>query len=432
MPPSEDLVEVIITAVATTAAAGPDQTVCAATTTTLAGNTAIVGTGVWSYISGPTGYIITDPSSPSTTITGLIPGTYIFQWTITNGVCPPSSDQVEINNLNALQNQVSAAVITICSGQPVTITGDNPSGGTGTYTYQWQESADGINWTDIPSATLQNHTTTLITSMYFRRKVTSAPCETYSNIIFITVQASVATNTISTDQSICINTAPATITGTLPTGGNGVYIYAWEQSADGVNWIAITGAVNFDFNPGVLTQTTLYRRTVSTTLCSGPQSNMSNVVTITVNLDSKALFEANPTIRCAPFDLSTAITVAPFPGRNGLYQWFADGTPIGNNTTGVLPGYTMNTPGDTVIIKLVTTSQFGCKADSMEIPFVTVTIAMANFTKTPVNGCGPLTVTFTNTSSILNNTVQYSWNFGTEQCSIRRTRACYCQLFQQC
>jgi hypothetical protein len=121
------------------------------------------------------------------------------------------------------------------------------------------------------------------------------------------------------------------------------------------------------------------------------------VVTITVNQDSRALFTGNPTLRCAPFDLSTAIIVTPFPDRNGLYEWFANGLPIGNNTTGVFPGYSINNPGTTVTIKLRTTSQHGCRPDSMQITFNTVVTAFANFTKTPATGCGPLTVTFTNT-----------------------------------
>ena len=76
----------------------------------------------------------------------------------------------------------------------------------------------------------------------------------------------------------------------------------------------------------------MYRRIVYTTdLCNGPQANTSVPVTITISQDSKAQFSANPTIGCAPFDLSTAITVTPFPDRNGQYQWFANGVLFGTN-----------------------------------------------------------------------------------------------------
>ncbi len=413
-PPSNSFVDVFVTATPTLAAAGPDQTLCDATNTTLAGNTAMVGSGTWTFVSGPNSPTITTTASSSSSVTGLIPGTYIFQWTITNGVCPPSTDQVQINNLNDLQNQISAAVTTICSGQTVTLLGSTPTGGTGSYIYQWEQSIDGgVNWLNIAAATLQSYTGTLTGTTCFRRKVTSLPCEKYSNVICITVNPSVTNNAIASNQSICINTAAAIITGSLPTGGNGIYSYQWQRfdPVAGV-WNDIAGATNIDYDPGVLTQTTLYRRVVSTTLCTGPQANNSNTVTITVNQDSKALFSANPTLHCAPFDLRTAIIVTPFPDRNGLYEWFADGVLIGSNATGAFPVYSLLNPGTTVVIKLRTTSQHGCKPDSMEITFNTVVTAVANFTKTPVSGCGPLTVTFTNTSNSLNSTIQYFWNFG--------------------
>lgn len=412
-PFSEDNIQVVVTAQATVAMAGPDQTLCAATNTTLAGNSAIIGTGAWTYVSGPAGYSITDPSLPNSTITGLIPGSvYVFQWTITNGVCPPSTDQVQINDLNALQGSISSPVTVICAGQQVTITGSNPTGGTGTYSYQWQQSMDGTTWANIPSATAQNYTAVLTDSVYFRCRISSLPCEIFSNVVFIAVQPAVSNNIIAANQGICINTTAATITGSPPTGGDGNYTYQWQQSTDGISWTDISGATNADYSPGVLVQTVYFRRMVNTVLCNGPQANISNVVTITVNNDSRALFTANPVIDCAPFDLNTAITVTPFPDRNGLYQWWANGVPIGSSTTGTFPGYVIASPGSTVMIKLKTTSQYGCKPDSMEIPFTTVETAIAGFTKTPASGCGPLTVTFTNTSTILNSSIQYFWNFG--------------------
>jgi PKD repeat protein len=420
-PPSESFVDVFVTAAATISNAGSDQTLCAATSVTLAGNTPTIGTGVWTPVPLPGTATITNPGFPNTTITGLQPGiTYTFQWTITNGVCPPSTDQVQIINLNDLVNTISAPIITICASQSVTITGAAPTGGNGAYTYQWEQSADGVtNWTAVLTAgTNQSYTTTLATSMCFRRKVTSLPCQTYSNVVCITVQAAVAANTIAANQSICINTAPATITGSVPTGGNGVYTYLWQQSTDGgTNWLPAIGPnTAIDYTPPVLITTTWYRRIVSTSLCSGPQANNSNIVIITVNQDSKALFTANPTIHCAPFNLSTAITVTSFPDRNGLYQWvkIINGieSPVGSNTTGVFPGYTITNSGDTVIIKLVTTSQYGCKADSMQIEFITITTAVADFTRTPASGCGPLLVTFANTSTNVDNNTLYFWNFG--------------------
>jgi len=51
-------------------------------------------TGIWSLISGA-GKIF-DPASPTTGISGLSPGLNKFLWTVTNKVCPASSDSVTI------------------------------------------------------------------------------------------------------------------------------------------------------------------------------------------------------------------------------------------------------------------------------------------------------------------------------------------------
>jgi PKD repeat protein len=413
-PPSNDTVQIVVSAFATVAAAGPDQNLCAATTATLAANTAIVGNGTWAYVSGPAGYTITNPALPNTTITGLVTGTYVFSWTIINSVCPPTSDNVQVTVYDDINNQIIAPVVTICSGQTVTINGAVPTGGTGTYTYSWEQSPNGVTgWVAVvPAATTISYTTTLTAPTYFRRRVTSLPCDKFSNVIFIDVQPGVNNNSIAANQSICTGTAAAIITGSTPTGGNNIFGYQWQDSttASGA-WNNIPGATNISYNPGVLTQTTFYRRIVNTALCNGPQANISLQVKITVNENSRAVYTATPLTGCTPFNLSTVINVSTFPDRNGLYTWYADGVLIGSNSTGIFPGFIMTTPGDTVIIKLVTSSQFGCKADSIERQFVTVATAIAQFNRTPANGCGPLTVLFNNTSNLTTG-VQFFWNFG--------------------
>ena len=66
--------------------AGPDDSVCAAPIYNFAGNTP-TGTylGQWNLVSGPSGVNFADSSLPSTSVTGLIEGRYLFEWTISNG-----------------------------------------------------------------------------------------------------------------------------------------------------------------------------------------------------------------------------------------------------------------------------------------------------------------------------------------------------------
>ena len=87
--------------------AGPDQEFCyPISNTTLGGNALIPpATGFWTLISG-SGSLV-DPGNPSTGVTGLLVGENIFEWTVSNGPCgPTSSDQVSIFIYD--QNQLTA------------------------------------------------------------------------------------------------------------------------------------------------------------------------------------------------------------------------------------------------------------------------------------------------------------------------------------
>ncbi len=67
-------------------------------------------------------------------------------------------------------------------------------------------------------------------------------------------------------QPICSGTSPGNITGSIPTGGTGTYTYYWEQStaSSTTGFIAAPGINNtINYTPGNLTQTTWYRRTVT-------------------------------------------------------------------------------------------------------------------------------------------------------------------------
>lgn len=77
----------------TIADAGLGLTLCEGDPVNLSGNTPLIAgeTGLWTT---PGIGIITTPTNPTTTVTGLTLGSYYFTWTITNANCPPSSDSV--------------------------------------------------------------------------------------------------------------------------------------------------------------------------------------------------------------------------------------------------------------------------------------------------------------------------------------------------
>ncbi len=83
----------------TVAAAGPDQDVEGAIfTTTLEANSAsgFQETGSWTEQSGDGKGIFTDLNDPATAFSGTAGVTYTLRWTISNGVCADSSDDVNV------------------------------------------------------------------------------------------------------------------------------------------------------------------------------------------------------------------------------------------------------------------------------------------------------------------------------------------------
>src|SRR5882672_2121621 len=110
----------------TTANAGTDIFQCNNSTFTLSGNSAVVGTGLWSYVSGFAGVTITSASNATSTVTGLPAGsTVTLQWTISNGTCTASSDNVVLrNDVQPVANAgVGGNVCGIGVGNPFTFTG---------------------------------------------------------------------------------------------------------------------------------------------------------------------------------------------------------------------------------------------------------------------------------------------------------------------
>jgi gliding motility-associated-like protein/uncharacterized repeat protein (TIGR01451 family) len=120
-----------IDAAATVAVAGPDQELCATTTATLAGNVAASGTGTWLQVNGPGTAVFADIHNPATTVSSLVPGTYVFRWRIGNGTCLPTSSNVQViineaptvANAGADKVQYNSGVFTMNANTPAVGTG---------------------------------------------------------------------------------------------------------------------------------------------------------------------------------------------------------------------------------------------------------------------------------------------------------------------
>ncbi|MDB2346022.1 hypothetical protein N9V61_04305, partial [Flavobacteriaceae bacterium] len=146
-------------------------------------------------------------------------------------------------------------------------------------------------------------------------------------------------NQINGAQTICSGEDPSEIANTsvytadLSSEG-AVLSYQWQSRTSSSIFADITGATSLTYDPGVLTQTTGYRRLVFSTFnlvqCNTlTASATSNVVTITVDPNSTAVLTSNATNRtvCSGDDL---ILDASSSLNAASYRFYIDGNPQGS------------------------------------------------------------------------------------------------------
>jgi len=203
----------------TVALAGPDQDLCAISTTTLAGNTPVVGVGQWTFESKPIGStaVITNPSSPTTTLTNLSPGDYLMKWTISNGSCTSNSDLVRVTyyatptTANAGVNQNNA-----CSSE-VQLNGNTPVVGIGT----WTQVSGAPVTIDAPNSPNTRVNGTVPGVYKFMWTISNGNCQSSTSVVTITV-SSTPPNLANAgpNQNICNTgvTASTFLAAISPTG----------------------------------------------------------------------------------------------------------------------------------------------------------------------------------------------------------------------
>lgn len=234
------------------------------------------GGATWSGMPGETG----SSYKPASRSVGAVT-TVLYRRIVSSGIgCPDTSSLALLTYLPSLSNIIGSDQ-EICNGdQPSLLNSVIPvGGGSGTYGYIWYESDDGLNYSIMASENNENmqppvllNGTAVLKYKYYQREITSSACKDTSDAVLISIYPSIRNNTIGKDTSICINTVPGQIKGSLPAGGNGVYTYEWLQSIDHVNYNVIIGETNPDYSPGILGEPTYFKRKVNSNACTNISS----------------------------------------------------------------------------------------------------------------------------------------------------------------
>jgi HYR domain/Secretion system C-terminal sorting domain len=211
----------------TTAFAGNDTATCG-TSITLAANTPTTGTGAWSEASGNPGTIsFGNASSPTSTASASVNGSYKLYWTITAGApCPGTSIDSVIVNFDAQPTANAGPDLTVCASPGSrTLSGVAPSVGSGS----WQFISGPATASIFPPPTNPNAGVVGMTvpgTYTFVWTVTNGSCPFARDTMVVVSNPSPAVPTITGGGVTVCEGSTVTLSGIADPN----YTYSWDRS----------------------------------------------------------------------------------------------------------------------------------------------------------------------------------------------------------
>ncbi len=303
---SDQVTITVFSGTAQQANAGPDQELCSTGPfTLLAGNPVVPpATGTWTLVSGSG--TITDPSSASTTVGGLGVGNNVFQWSVDNGACGVSTDQVTIA-VYSVTNPVANAGPdqSFCSPTTSTTMAANVPTVPATGTWTLVSGTGNILSPNVPTTGI---TGLSVGENIFQWTVDNGPCPTgiTSDLVSIFIyDATADAADAGPDQQLC-----------TPVGAVTLAANAAVFPASGI-WTVLTGTGVFDDATDPTTGVSglsIGLNQFSWSLDNGPCGSSSDVVDILV-------FDANNPVADAGPDqeLCTPNTTATMAGSAVIF-----------------------------------------------------------------------------------------------------------------
>lgn len=256
--------------------AGLDQTICSSQSLTLSGQVYQPQSSPvyvrWRQVSGPNTSTITSPASTTTSITGLVPGLYIFE--IANACTVDTArDRVAITVLQQTPLVVVGNDTQVCSLSPVKLSGTAPTSGiTGT----WSATPSTGTFSNASSATATFTPTVNATVYTLRWTLSNGVCSSSATMRVRAVGA-VTPVSAGSDLTVSCNGTSTTLNGSNPG----------TTPPQSVFWSLVSGP-----NTPIFNSRTIRNPTVSGLVAgtyefkydvSGPCASGSDNVVVTVN-----------------------------------------------------------------------------------------------------------------------------------------------------
>lgn len=371
----------------------------------------------WTAISG-----ITTPSyNPPAGLTATTYYRVIVTSNLNNIPCSAITNTVTVF-VNTLSGGVLSNNQTICSGgDPAVITFATNSSGTGTVSYQWQQSTDNLVWNDVAGAVSASYDppSGLLANNYYRVFITyvsnGVSCTTISSVHTIFVN-SVTSGAILNNQTVCTGGDPVSMTYSTAATASGFVSYQWESSTNNTTWNTISGATSASYDPPANATASAYFRlqfisTQNGVACTALSNSLLAAVIPDPVISTQPLASQS---LCIGGTLSAPLSVS-FSGGTGssLYQWSSslDGvtwTSVSGATTSTFTPSVYTVSGIYNYQVTISFSGSGCNT-------ITSTSAVVFVNEDPVVSSPPTNATYCqNSSSVTPLSVTVTGGAGTE------------------
>jgi large repetitive protein len=327
----------------------------------------------------------------------------------------PTSNEITITVVPDLNITAQPTDLTECVGgtNPISVT---VTGGTGTTSYQWQESPNGSTWVDITGATSATYTPTSAASgtTYYHVVITSAGtgCDALiSNSSTVVITPDLSISAQPQDITECVGgSTPLNVT---VGGATGTIAYQWQESPNGTAWSDISGATSAAYTPDAATAGTKYYRVVVSAGGNGCDAVTSGSATVIITPEVSITAQPVAVTECIGGTNPLSVTVTGATGAI-TYQWQSspDGTAWTDVTGATAANYTPSSAsaGTTYYHVIISASGNGCDAITSASSTVVITPDLA-ITAQPANvteclgGTNPLDVTVTGATGA----ITYQW-----------------------
>ena len=372
----------------TTAAAGPNQTLCS-TSAAFAGNPPSSGTGTWTLVSGAG--TITTPGSPTSTVTGLGVGPNVFQWTISNAPCTPSSSTVTITNTGGPTTSAAGANQSVC-GTTATLNGNTPTTGTGLWTL-----VSGAGTITSPTSPSSGVTGLGVGPNVFMWTISNPPCTPSTSTVTITGVTAPTTANAGTNQTIC--SSGATLAGNAPASGTGIWTL-----------VSGTGTITTPSSPtSTVTGLGVGANVFMWTIDNAPCVASTSSVTITNTGGPAVAVTSQIDALCFGGASGTASANASSGSGPYDYVWTSSTGTIQTTLNSSIPDSVSGLTSGTYTITI--TDNSGCTTSSIVTISEPATAVSVSLTSSTPSGCASSTGTATVTASggTVGSGYTYNW-----------------------